>query len=81
MTEQKKRNAIKVIKETSGERAPTAEKFWKQKSLDELTEEQGIEPIVKLEQVLGKGSGLWDNDEDFELFLAGINERRKEEIQ
>ena len=81
MTSQKKKPAGKFSGVAVEEMSPTPNDFWKQKGIEELSEEQGVEPIAKLEQVLGKGSELWDSDEDFELFLAGINERRNEERQ
>ena len=50
--------------------------FWQAKSLDELAEEQGVRPVERMEDVFGRGASLWDSDEEFEEFLAGIEERR-----
>ncbi len=43
--------------------------FWREKPLEELAKEQGVLPLRRLENVWGKGSGLWADDEDFDAFL------------
>ena len=48
------------------------------KSIEELAAEQGVTPIKRLEDVLGKGKDLWANDDEFDSFLSGIYERRRE---
>ncbi len=57
----------------------TAEDFWQEKTLEQLAAEQGVEPIRRLEDVLGKGSDLWNSDEDFDAFLAAIETSDEEE--
>lgn len=47
----------------------SAEAFWQERSLDELAAEQNVRPISRLEDVWGKGSELWTDDDDFESFL------------
>ena len=44
--------------------------FWSERSLELLAAEQGVEPINRLEDVLGKGAELWADEEDFEAFAA-----------
>jgi len=51
--------------------------FWAPKTLAELTAEQGIQPIERLEEVLGQGAKLWQDDAEFEEFLAQIREARR----
>lgn len=55
------------------------ERFWQERTLAELTLEQGVRPIHRLEEVLGKGEGLWKDAEEFESFVHGIHQRRKED--
>jgi len=58
----------------------TAEKFWQEKSIDQMAEEQGIRPVKRLEDVLGRHADLWGSDEEFEAFVNGIYERRRQEV-
>ncbi|MBI4536776.1 MAG: hypothetical protein HY712_02330 [candidate division NC10 bacterium] len=46
-----------------------AEKFWQDKTLEELAGEQAVQPIRRLEDVFGKGADLWESD-DFSAFLV-----------
>jgi hypothetical protein len=48
----------------------SAEAFWQEKSLEQLAAEQNVAPIQRLEDLLGKGSDLWTDEDDFEAFLA-----------
>jgi len=48
----------------------SADAFWEEKPLGELVAEQGVQPVGHLDDVWGKGSDLWADDEDFETFLA-----------
>ena len=54
----------------------TAEEFWQEKDLDQLAEEQDVHPLGRLEDVLGRGASLWDDDGGFDEFLGGIYQRR-----
>ena len=45
------------------------EAFWKEKTLEQLISDQKVRPIENLEDVWGKSSELWTDDEDFEAFL------------
>ena len=58
----------------------TPEDFWQEKSIDQLAEEQGIRPVERLEDVLGRHADLWERDEDFEAFVSGIYERRRQPL-
>lgn len=45
--------------------------FWHDDvQLARLAAAQGVTPIRRLEDLWGKASELWDDDADFELFLA-----------
>ena len=61
---------------SSGEAAD----FWREKSIEELAREQGVKPVARLEDVLGRHADLWESDEDFEQFVNGICERRRREV-
>jgi hypothetical protein len=37
--------------------------FWQNKSLERLAAEQDVKPIGRLEDVLGKGAELWEDEE------------------
>lgn len=50
---------------------------WRVKTLDELAREQGVAFPQDKQAMLGAGADLWDSEEDFEAFLAGIYERRR----
>ena len=52
----------------------TGEEFWREKSLDQLAEEQAVRPLQCFEDILGRASSLWENDEDFDAFLAAIKD-------
>ena len=52
--------------------APSVEEFWLEKSVDDLAEEQSVQPLRKLDDILGKGAALWKDDNEFEGFLSGI---------
>lgn len=56
----------------------TAEDFWQEKSIEQLAEEQGIKPVKRLEDILGRGADLWDDDEDFEAFLRNVERGRQD---
>jgi hypothetical protein len=47
----------------------SAEEFWREKPLDQLAGEQGIMPARQLDDVWGKATDLWTDDEDFDAFL------------
>ncbi len=51
--------------------------FWKAKSPEELAAEQGVRPIGRLEEVLGKGAELWADDAELDAFLQALRERRR----
>jgi len=56
----------------------TGEDFWQEKSLEQLAAEQSIQPLQRLEDILGHGAFLWENDEEFEAFLfASKSSNRK----
>ena len=58
---------------------PETGEFWREKSIEELAAEQGVRPVERIEDILGRGADLWDSDEDFEQFLKGIYERRRQD--
>jgi hypothetical protein len=57
----------------------TGVSFWEEKPLDQLAAEQAVRPIQRLDDILGAGAELWENDRDLEDFLQSIYQRRREE--
>ena len=51
---------------------------WQDTTLAELASNQTVQPIQRLEEILGKGKDLWKDEEEFENFVQGIYQRRKE---
>ena len=49
--------------------------FWREKSLEELAREQGLELPHDLEKMVGSGKVLWSSDEQLEEFLALIDNK------
>jgi hypothetical protein len=47
------------------------------RSLAELAAEQGLTGPQDFDALLGAGADLWDDDADFEAFLAGLRESRR----
>ena len=70
---------IELLDVTPRAPLPQPEDFWQRKTLEELASEQGVEPISRLEDILGKGAALWSTDTEFETFIADIQSRRKED--
>jgi hypothetical protein len=46
----------------------------KTKTIEELAAEQGVKLPQNLDELLGKGCDLWDDDEDFENFLRWLED-------
>jgi hypothetical protein len=57
----------------------SADAFWEERSLEQLAGEQGVQPVRRLEDVWGSGSGLWPDDQDFQAFLAATKGAEREE--
>jgi hypothetical protein len=55
--------------------------FWQERSIEDLAAEQGVEIGRQLEKVDGAGADLWENDQEFEQFVEGIQERRHEPVK
>ena len=51
---------------------------WQDTTLAELALNQTVQPIQRLEEILGEGKDLWKNEEEFESFVHNIYQRRKE---
>lgn len=56
---------------TSEDESLDSEEFWREKSIDQLAEEQGIGPVADWGALFGAGRDLWKSDEEFERFLNG----------
>jgi hypothetical protein len=54
--------------------------FWESKTLEELAAEQGVHPIERLEEVLGRGADLWRDEAEWEAFLSALQESRQKEV-
>jgi hypothetical protein len=65
---------------TGNNRNRVAMTFSKRKSIEELAAEQGVSLEGQLERVLGAGADLWASDEEFEEFVRGIYDRRRESL-
>ena len=52
--------------------------FSERKSIAELAAEQGVRLEGQLERIMGAGVNLWASDKEFEGFVQGINDRRRE---
>ncbi len=52
--------------------------FSERKSIGELAAEQGVRLEGQLERIMGAGVKLWASDEEFEGFVQGIYDRRRE---
>lgn len=61
----------------TGEDRRASEGFWREKTIEELAAEQGVRPVERLEDILGRHADLWESDEEFEAFVSGIYERRR----
>ena len=56
--------------------------FWRESTIDELAAEQGIGSPQPFEAVVGAAMDLWDDDDDdFDLFVKGIQDRRLEQAE
>jgi hypothetical protein len=56
---------------------PAAAKAPPKKTLEQLAAEQGIKPVERFEDLLGKGDELWATDEEFEAFLKWLKHSRR----
>jgi hypothetical protein len=52
--------------------------FPERKSIAELAAEQGVRLEGQLERIMGAGANLWASDKEFEGFVQGIYDRRRE---
>ena len=52
--------------------------FSERKSIAELAAEQGVRLEGQLERSMGAGADLWASDKEFEGFVQGIYDRRRE---
>lgn len=76
IAEKRKAPSHRKIEKSSS--SPTAVAFWEQRTIEELVSEQGVRPLHRLEEILGKGKGLWKTADEFEGFVRDIYQRRKE---
>jgi hypothetical protein len=56
----------------------SAKRSSERKTIEELAAEQGLKPTM-LEDILGKGADLWENNQEFERFVEDIYARRRED--
>jgi hypothetical protein len=61
-----------------GQPHPEHDEFWQHVTIETLAAQQGVRPIACPDEIIGQGSELWERDDEFEAFLAGIYERRRE---
>jgi hypothetical protein len=62
---------------TSSPSTPPAAPQRRSRSLAELAAEQGLTGPQDFDALVGAGSDLWDDEADFEAFLAGLRESRR----
>lgn len=63
---------IRVLELESLEDAEPGHSFWELATLEELAEEQGVEPVERLEDL---AADFWPKDESVDEFLAAIESR------
>jgi hypothetical protein len=51
--------------------------FWREKTVEELAAEQGVEIPQRIEDLLGAGENLWKDDAELDAFLEFIRQQRK----
>lgn len=51
--------------------------FWRPRTIQDLAREQAVAP-AQFEKLMGSGRELWDTNEEFEKFVADIQDRRHE---
>lgn len=69
-----------ITREPAPSAHPTKEHsmdFWTAKTLEELAAEQGVHPIERLEEILGRGANLWRDEAEWEAFLSALRESRQ----
>ena len=69
-----RRNAARS---NGGDRPAT---FSQRKSIEQLAAEQRVQLEGQLERILGAGAHLWATDVEFEEFVEGIYQRRRESL-
>jgi hypothetical protein len=57
--------------------APLPGSARRTRSLAELAAEQGVTGPQDVDALFGAGADLWDDDADFEAYLAGLRESRQ----
>jgi len=68
----------KTIEEIAAEQRSGTSAFFRHRTVDEIAAEQGKGLVTDFDALLGQGADLWKSDEEFEQFLAGIYERRRQ---
>jgi len=66
----------RITTEKSGGKSPANSS--ERKSIAELAAEQGVRLEGQLEKIIGAGAGLWSSDKEFDGFVQGIYDRRRE---
>lgn len=58
--------------------AEPVEDFWSPSPLEQLAVEQGLTGPQTISDLVGAGAALWADDGEFEAFVQGVYERRRE---
>ena len=53
------------------------DRFWQKRTMEQLALEQGLGEPRPLEELIGNGASLWDNDADCDAFVHDIHDRRR----
>jgi hypothetical protein len=76
MSRHPKPASLRVTTGRTGVKSPAG--FSQRKSIAELAAEQGVRLEGQLERIMGGGANLWASDKEFEGFVQGIYDRRRE---
>ncbi len=76
MSRNPKSASKRVTTGKTGVKSPAG--FAERKSIAELAAEQGVRLEGQLERIMSAGVNLWASDMEFEGFVQGINDRRRE---
>ena len=83
MRHQRHKTSVNTLSEQQPDasRPATVPGFWSELTVDQLAAKQGIVVPQRLNAVIGAASDLWDDDEDFDVFVQGIHDRRLDGAQ
>ncbi len=79
MSQTNRRNKRTPKKRTKKKMPERNGDFWQHKTAEEIVAEQVKQgKKTDVDELIGRGKGLWASDEEFERFVADIYERRRQ---